>query len=114
MLNIDLEYKKGILFLRLNGILSKKTSFILEDSIKNMVEKVGIKYVLINFEKLDNIDTNGIASIIESYNKYIKDNGKLMICGYEDNVKIKIENSELLKYAYNTTNELKACNLINI
>lgn len=113
-MNIDLEYKKGILFLRLNGKLCKNTSNLLENYIKNMVEKVGIKYILLNFEKLDSIDSNGIMSIIETYNKYLKDNGKLMICGYENNVKIKIENSDLPKYVYRTLNEINACNLINI
>ena len=52
MLNIDIEYKRGILFVRLDGILNEKTSCILEDALKSVVHKAGIKYVLINFEKL--------------------------------------------------------------
>ena len=113
MLNIDLEYKRGILFLRLNGILNKDTSFVLEDAIKTIVEKAGIKYMLINFEKLYKIDKYGVCSIIKSYNEYLKDKGKLMICGY-DNIKINIERSDLIKYATPAVNEVSAFELINI
>ena len=114
MLNIDLEYKRGILFLRLNGTLNNKTSCILKDAIEKLVNKVGIKYLLINFEKLYKIDNNGINTIINSYNKYIKGNGKLMICGYRGNIKVDIENSKLIDCALKTQNELNAFNLINI
>ena len=114
MLNIDLEYKKGILFLRLNGSLNKKTAFILEDAIKNVVSKAGIKYLLINFEKLNEIDKIGLYSIINCYNEYFKDNGILLMCGYHDKTKLIIENSELRKIAVTTANEFGAFNLINI
>lgn len=113
MLNIDLEYKRGILFLRLDGILNKDTSSILEDAIKTTVEKAGIKYMLLNFEKLYKIDKYGVYSIINSYNEFLKDKGKLMICGY-DNIKINIERSDLIKYATPAINEFSAFELINI
>ena len=114
LLKIDFEYKKGILFLRLEGILNKDTSSILENAIKKVVSKGGIKYLLINFEKIYEIDEGGISSIINSYKQYLKDNGKLIICGYNEKIKIKIENSKLLNYAFTTINEGSACNLIRI
>ena len=114
MLNIDLEYKRGILFLRLNGILNNRTAFILEDAIKNVVYKGGIKYLLINFEKLYEIDEKGISTIINSYKEYLESNGKLLICGYNDKTKISIENSELKDLALVTPNEIGAFNIINI
>ena len=114
MLNIDLEYKKGILFLRLNGVLNKTTSFILKDAIKKIVNGAGIKYLFINFENLDEIDKEGISTIINSYNEYLKTNGKLMVCGYNDNVRINIEKTKLKSYALELKNEISAFNLINI
>lgn len=113
MLNIDLEYKRGILFFRLDGILNKDTAFVLEDAIKTIVKKAGIKYMLINFEKLCKIDKYGLSSIINSYNEYLKDKGKLLICGYDD-IKLKIERSDLVKYAIPAINEFSAFELINI
>jgi len=114
LLNIDMEYKRGILFIRMDGTLNERTSFILEDLLKRIVSRAGIKYILLNFEKIYDIDKIGISSIIASYNEYLKDRGKLMICGYNDNIKITIEKSELLKYALPTSNEISAFNLINI
>ena len=114
MLNIDLEYKKGILFLRLNGVLNKTTSFILKDAIKRIVNGAGIKYLLINFENLDEIDGEGISTIMNSYNEYLKSNGKLMVCGYNNNVRINIEKTKLKDYALELNNEKSAINLVNI
>ena len=114
MLNIDIEYKRGILFVRLDGILNEKTSCILEDVLKSVVHKAGIKYVLINFEKLYELDKSVISTIIKSYNECLKDNGKLMICGCNNVIKLKIEHSELIKYAQSTANELCAFNIVNI
>ena len=37
-----------------------------------------------------------------------------MVCGYEDNIRLKIENSNLLDYAVQTNNEISAVDLINI
>lgn len=114
MLNIDLEYKRGILFLRLDGILNKNTNFILEDALKNVLYKAGIRYLLINFEKLNEIDQRGIETIINSYHLYLENYGKLMICGYNDKIRMNIEKSNLLKYAFNISNEISAFNIINI
>ncbi|MGN1001051.1 MAG: STAS domain-containing protein [Bacilli bacterium] len=113
-MNIDMEYKKGILFVRLDGILNVKTSCIFEDALNRIVNKAGIRYILINFEKLYEIDKVGISSIINSYNKFLKNSGKLMICGYNDVLRMKIEESELLKYASPTNDEISAFNLVNI
>lgn len=114
MLNIDLEYKRGILFLRLDGILNKDTTFVLEKELERLVTKFGVKYVLINFEKLYEIDKYGLLCIINSYNEYLKDRGKLIICGYDDNIKLKIEGSDLKKYATLAVNEFSAFEIINI
>lgn len=114
MLNIDLEYKRGILFLRLDGILDKNTSFILKDAIKKIVSKAGIKYLLINFEHLYKIDEYGISSIIDSYNKYLKNNGKLMVCGYNNEIRSNLEKTRFKDYVLELNNELSAFSLINI
>ena len=114
MLNLDLEYKKGILFLRLNGTLNKYTSFILDDAIKKVVNKAGIKYLLINFENLKSIDMYGMNTIMNSYNKYFKDRGKLMICGYNSYISKISNTSDLLSCASILKNESSAFNLVNI
>jgi len=114
LLKIELEYKRGILFIRLNGSLNNNTSYLLKDAISNAVLKGGIKYLVINFEKLYSVDDKGLSSIVCSYKEYLNIIDKIIICGYQDNKNIKIENTELKKYASFALNELSACNLINI
>jgi len=114
MLNIDLEYKKGVLFMRLNGTLDRHTSFILDDSINKIICKAGIRFLLINFENLSKIDDFGINTILNIYNKYFRYGGKLMICGYNNIILEKNYFSNLLACASLLKNESSAFNLINI
>lgn len=111
---MDIEYRKGIMFLRLTGILNRYTSFILDDMIKKMVNKAGIKYLLLNFENLSSIDVFGINTILNCYNKYFKKDGKLMICGYRKSINKTQNINNLLSCAFVLKNELSAFNLINI
>lgn len=114
MLNIDVEYKRGVLFVRLDGILNKNTSCILEDVIEKIINKAGIKYMLLNLEKLYSIDISGIDTIIESYKNFLEPTGKLIVCGYKDTIKVKIEESMLLNYALYSKDEISVFNIINI
>lgn len=113
MLNVDVEYKRGVLFLRLIGKLNTDTRKEL-DEVLDLVPLVGFKYVMINFEKLYSIDDDGIKTIMNSCEKLVNREGKLLVCGYNNLIKLKIENSNILSYALETKNELGAFKLINI
>ena len=114
MLNIDFEYRKGVLFLRLKGVLNKSTSFVLDEALKNICDRAGVRFLLINFEKLSSIDKNGINTIINSYNKYFKDRGKLMACGFNNRLITDIKESSLLSYVSIVKNEMSVFNVVNI
>lgn len=113
MLSVDVEYKKGVLFLRLIGKLSSDTKQEL-DKVLELVPKVGFKYVMINFEKLYSIDDDGIKTIAKSCEKLINSDGKILVCGYNNLIRLKIESSNIVQYALETKNELGAFKLINI
>ncbi len=112
MLHIEIEYKRGILFARLIGDINNNTINNLE-VIDNMITKAGIKYLLLNFEKVSIISNNQIEFIIDKYKKLIGQDGKLLICGYYNNAKLKINIIDNDKI-YLSTNELNAFNIINI
>lgn len=115
MLSVDFEYRRGILFLRLNGVLNKSTSFVLDDALKSICDRAGIKFLLINFEKISSIDNYGINTLINGYNKYFKNRGKLMACGFNNRLISDIkEKSNLLSYVSIVKNELSAFNVVNI
>ena len=81
MLNIDMEFKKGVLFVRLNGILNEETSLILDEDLTSIIKNNLIKNVSINLKHVSYIDKEGIDVIRKNYHIIKELNGKLMICG---------------------------------
>jgi len=76
-----MEFKKGILFVRLKGILNGDTCITLKHELNELISINGIKYVLINLKELEYMDNYGINTIISNYNCILKNNGKLLLCG---------------------------------
>jgi anti-anti-sigma factor len=106
MLNIILEFRKGILFVRLNGTLSRETVIKYNNDVSCMIKESGIKNVLINLNELIYIDFKGISSLFYTYELVRENRGRMMICGINDNIKKHIFKSHLLNYAYEIDNEL--------
>ena len=111
MLKIECEYKKGILFVRIIGSINKSTIKDME-IVDNMINKAGIKYLLINLEKVTIINYCETAKLIKKYKRLIGEDGKLLICGYSKN-KMNLEITGLDSiYLYDR--EVSAFNIINI
>ena len=60
LLDINIEFFKGILFIRLNGVLNKNTVSKLKEEVNNLVEENGIRNTVFNVSGLDSIDCYGI------------------------------------------------------
>ena len=72
LLKINTEFRKGIMFIRIKGSLTRENI----DSI----EYEDFKYVVFNLDNLLSIDSYAINYIIKYNDKMLKDNGKLIIC----------------------------------
>ena len=82
MIDYNIEFTKGILFIRLCGILNLISEKYILPEILDVIEDGGIRYLVINTSDLD-IEED--VTIFDRCNKIIKDNdGKMLICG--DNV----------------------------
>jgi anti-anti-sigma factor len=79
MLKINMEYRRGILFIRLKGNLNKNTVSRFEEYTLPIIEHYGIRYVVYNLNKLDNLDNFGYNSIIKSKNIIVKNKGKVLL-----------------------------------
>ena len=100
MLKINTEFRKGIMFIRVNGNLNK-------ENIDN-IDCNDFKYVVFNLDNLLSIDSYSINYIINYNDKKIKDNGKLIIC---DSKNILVNN--LFKDRIPIIdNEIKAFNIL--
>ena len=80
MLNLEMEFKKGILIVRLKGVLNGDTALSIDDNVTNIVRNNGIKYLLLNLLGLTYIDQYGLDIIIKNYKIIVKHEGKLLIC----------------------------------
>lgn len=115
MLETNLEFRRGILFVRLKGKLTKDTVCNLRAEVTQKILKSGIRNVVFNVEELEEIDLKGINALFYNYEICNKNNGKSLLCGIKNaKVKLKMEQSRLLKYIKETENELSAFEKINV
>jgi len=111
--NLNIEFRKGLLFIRLAGILSKDTSKILSNCIHYFMEEGGVKYFVINLKELDYIDEEGLNLLKRKNKDIILHNGNLIICASSNMYVEKIVKEELSEVSI-TKDELKAFELIKV
>lgn len=95
MLKMDLEYIKEILFIRLDGKLTKKTNHKLYNYIIPALVKHKIKYVVYNLKDLKEIDEIGIDTILNSKCKVKRNGGKVYLCEVNNEILFKIKRLRL-------------------
>ena len=115
MLDINYEVRKGILFIRLGGILNKSTVSKLQTEVTDMIKDNGIRNVVFNLKELESIDIKGINNLLYNYEICHNNKGKSLICGINNSlVRHRINNTRLLKYMIETSDELSAFNIIKL
>ena len=115
MLDINFEFRKGVLFIRLGGILDMNTVHKLKTAVTEMIRDNGIRNVVFNLSNLKSIDMKGINNLLYNYELCRNNKGRTLICGIDNPmVRHRINNTRLLKYMVETSNELSALNIINL
>lgn len=111
MLDLDMEFKQGILFVRLKGILNGDNCTTLDEQLTSLIKDNGIKYVLINLNKLRYIDKYGINVLLKNYIYISSNNGKFIIVGIN---KLFDYNVNIIDNLYQVEDEITAFKLVNI
>jgi len=106
MLKMDLEYKSGVLFIRLEGNLIRKTNYKINNYILPVIIKHQIKYVIYNLKNLKNIDESGIDAILNTKCKIKKNRGIIYLCEVSDIISSKIKRLKI-KQVYDEMTALK-------
>lgn len=104
MLYIEMKPKEGVLFICLEGKLTKNTIDKFYDEVIIFIRKMGVKNIVLNLKKIKTIDSEGQRILFKNFNK--KRNEKNYIC---------LENKKILKNKekFNIVkNELEARNKI--
>ena len=107
MLDIDIEFRRGVLFVRIIGSLVESTKNKLIGEVENLIDKSGITNIVINLDNIEKIDNNGLNSLYELKKVIERENGNIVIC----NAPVKLENKIFM---YKTRDELSALNTFNI
>ena len=79
MIDYNIEFTKGILFVRLIGILNKKNESNIENDIYEIIKDGGIRHLVFNLEDLEVEDE--VNLFINCENIIKSNNGKMIICG---------------------------------
>lgn len=115
MIKINLEFKKGILFIRVKGSLISNSNKEFRNEVFPVVLKHEFKYIVLNFEELTQLDECGIETLIDLNNIVVSCKGQATICNITNNeIKDKIYNSEISNCYYQTNTELTAIGVFKI
>lgn len=105
MLKINMEYRKGILFVRLKGNLNANTAPKFENYAIPIIKDYGIKYVVYNLSELVSLDSRGESALIKGGDEIKTNDGRVLIVNNSIN--------STLDYPV-IQNELVAMDLIHI
>ncbi len=110
MLKVDMEYDKGILYVRLEGNLTHDVAYKINNYIVPAVLKHKIKYLVFNLFLLKDLDESGLDALLNTKCAIRTNKGKICLCEVSDEIRTKIK-----KLRINiASNELAANRLINI
>ncbi len=80
MLKINFEFRKGILFLRLIGNMTKENYKPKETEIKELLIDNEFKYIVINTNYINEVDLDGLNYLLEIYCFTKSNNSNVIIC----------------------------------
>lgn len=100
-----MEYRKGILFVRLKGNLNANTAPKFEEYAIPIIKDYGIKYIVYNLSELISLDTYGEKALIKGGNEAKVNDGKVLIVNNRINSCLDYDN---------VSNELIALDLLKV
>jgi len=113
-LNIQMSVKRNILLLRLTGELDQYACKKLKTKVVDVINKYCVKYLIINFEYLEFMDSTGIGFMIGRYHDLKRNNGKLIICNMNNVIERIVNLSGLRKICSIAETEEKAYKMLEV
>ena len=115
MLETILEFRKGVLFVRLIGELNKHTTGIFQSEVTSTVIQNGIQNVVFNLEQLQDIDMKGMCLLLYHYEICKKQKGKCYICNVSnEGIYTKLKKNRIFNYLQDIENELSILHEIQL
>lgn len=105
MLKINMEYRKGILFIRLNGNLNANTVTKFKEYTLPVIRDYGIRFIVYNLNNLTCIDQSGEEALLEESEYATNNEGKVLIVNNSINSNLDFDK---------VSNELVALDMIKV
>lgn len=81
MVDLNIEFTRGVLFVRLAGILNEVSSMDVEEKVFEIIKDGGIRFVVFNVKNLEMSDS---VKLFDKCQKLLEeDDGRMLICGDE-------------------------------
>ncbi|MED1204937.1 anti-sigma F factor antagonist [Heyndrickxia acidicola] len=96
-LGIEMEIKKDVLCIRLNGELDHHTADNLRNKVTKAIDQYDIQHIVLNLEQLSFMDSSGLGVILGRYKQIKQKNGEMVVCAISPAVKRLFEMSGLFK-----------------
>lgn len=100
----NLEYNKGVLFVRLEGYINHKISYKINNILVPKILEKGIKYLVFNLYDVDDIDEFGLDALLNVKCAIKTNKGKVCICEIPSYIEKKIKRLKI----YKVRNEINA------
>jgi len=95
-MNVTEEKIQDVTFCKIEGEININTSPQLRKSFEDLI-KSGEKKIIIDFSSVPYIDSSGLATLIELFQRLKKTDGKLRICNMSEKVRNVFEVTKLHK-----------------
>lgn len=113
MLDISFEFRRGVLFIRLVGVLTKNTVKKLDSEVTTLIRDNGIRNVVFNVSDLKKIDLRGISRLFYNYELCKRNRGvSLLCCVNNESMHDRLKDTRLFQYMVDLNDELSAFNFI--
>lgn len=103
MQDVNIEFNRGVLFVRISGMLDEINEKPIKKKVLEIIQEGGIKNLVFNVQ---NLQINGSVSIFKQCKNIININkGKMILC---------TNNNISFEYVDNAKDELEALRMINV
>ena len=110
MLDVNFEFVRGILFVRLEGVVNNDTTCSIKKNLVDIISKGGIKYLVFN---INNAILEDNLSLFDICNTLIKENnGKMYLCGLKNKIESVISSN--FNYCEKINSELSVLKKISV
>jgi anti-anti-sigma factor len=107
---MDLEYRKGVLFVRLDGNLTRKNTYKLNNYLTPVLLKHRIKFLVYNLFSVLTVDESGIDSLLRTKHAIKNNHGSIYLCEVPKHLKKEVKRLRIKE----TDSELSALDILKV